>query len=311
MAKGAIYSPGGALSAADIANRGGGAANHGLIVRMRPHILTPLFAGLRDLAGIGPRLQKLLNQLLATHAQDEDAKIVDLLFHLPVSLIDRRARPTIAQAVPGQLATIEVSVAEHRGPPRGQRRIPYRVSCTDDTGVLELVFFHARADYLQKLLPVGEQRIVSGKIEDYAGRLQMPHPDHVVKLSELDQLPLLEPVFPLTAGLSGKVVHKAVAEALERLPELPEWQDAAWLAKNKWPPFSQAIRIVHAPQSDTDLLGNTPARLRIAYDELLANQLALALVRAKLRKLPGRGTVGTGKLVERILSELPFKLRAS
>jgi ATP-dependent DNA helicase RecG len=278
---------------------------------MRPHILTPLFAGLRDLDGIGPRLQKLLKRLLAPHSQDEDAKIADLLFHFPASLIDRRARPKIAQAIPGELATIEVTVAEHRAPPRAQRRIPYRVSCTDDTGFLELVFFHARPDYLEKLLPIGEKRIVSGRLEDYGGRLQMPHPDHVVKLSELNELPLLEPVYPLTAGLSGKVVRKALAQALERFPDMPEWQDAAWIAKNTWIAFSQAIRKVHAPQSVADLMASNPARQRMAYDELLANQLALTLVRARLRKVPGRATIGTGKLREKILSELPFTLTAS
>ena len=266
---------------------------------MRPHILTPLFASLRDLDGIGPRLQKLLKRLLAPHSQSEDARIIDLLLHFPVSLIDRRARPAIAQAVPGQLATIEVMVAEHKAPPRGQRRIPYRVTCTDETGIVELVFFHARADYLQKLLPVGEKRIISGKIEDYAGRLQMPHPDYVVKLTDVDELPLIEPVFPLTAGLSGKVLRKAIAQALDRLPDLPEWQDAAWISKNSFPSFSEGIRIVHAPQSESDLLANTPSRQRLAYDELLANQLALALVRAKLRKVPGRATIGTGKLREK------------
>jgi len=278
---------------------------------MRPHILTPLFASLRDLDGIGPRLQKLLKRLLAPHSANEDARIIDLLLHFPVSLVDRRARPAIAQAVPGQVATIEVTVAEHRAPPRGQRRIPYRVSCTDETGFLELVFFHARSDYLQKLLPVGEKRIVSGKIEDYSGRLQMPHPDYVVKLSEADELPLIEPVFPLTAGLSGKVLRKALIQALERLPDIPEWQDAAWIAKNSWASFSDAIRSVHAPQSEAGLLANTPARQRLAYDELLANQLALALVRAKLRKAPGRATIGTGELVKIILRDLPFTLTAS
>ena len=278
---------------------------------MRPHILTPLFASLRDLDGIGPRIQKLLKRLLAPHSANEDAKIIDLLLHFPVSLVDRRARPAIAQAVPGQVATIEVTVAEHRAPPRGQRRIPYRVSCTDETGFLELVFFHARSDYLQKLLPVGEKRIVSGKIEDYSERLQMPHPDYVVKLSEADELPLIEPVFPLTAGLSGKVLRKALIQALERLPDIPEWQDAAWIAKNSWASFSDAIRSVHAPQSEAGLLANTPARQRLAYDELLANQLALALVRAKLRKAPGRATIGTGELVKIILRDLPFTLTAS
>ena len=278
---------------------------------MRPHILTPLFAGLRDLDGIGPRLQSLLKRLLAPHARDDEAKIIDLLLHFPTALVDRRARPKIAQAIPGQLATIEITVGEHKAPPRGQRRIPYRVSCSDDTGSLELVFFHARPDYLQKLLPIGEKRIISGKLEDYGGRLQMPHPDHVVKLSELDEVPLIEPVYPLTAGLSGKVVRKGLAQALERLPDMPEWQNAAWIAKNSWPSISKAFRDVHAPQSETDLLAENPARKRIAYDELLANQLALALVRARLRKVSGRATIGSGKLRDKITSGLPFTLTPS
>jgi ATP-dependent DNA helicase RecG len=278
---------------------------------MRPHILTPLFAGLRDLDGIGPRLQKLLKRLLAPHSQDEDAKIVDLLFHFPVSLIDRSARPSISQAISGELATIEVTVDEHKAPPRGQRRIPYRVACSDDTGSLQLIFFHARGDYLQQLLPVGEKRIISGRLEEYSGQLQMPHPDHVVNLTELDELPLLEPVYPLTAGLSGKVVRKALVQALKRLPEMPEWQDGAWLAKNTWSGFSKAIHNLHSPKNDADLLASTPARQRIAYDELLANQLALALVRAKLHKVAGREIKGTGILREKILGQLPFTLTPS
>ncbi len=278
---------------------------------MRPHILTPLFAGLRTLDGIGPRLQTLLKRLLAPHAPGDEAKIIDLLLHFPVSLIDRRARPKIAEAVPGQLATIAVTVNEHRAPPRGQRRIPYRVTCADETGFLELVFFHAKAPYLEKLLPVGETRIVSGKIEEYAGRRQMPHPDYVVKLDEAGELPLLEPVYPLTSGLSGKVARKALAQAIARIPELPEWQDAAWVSRNSWPVFAEALRMVHAPQSDEDILVTAPARARIAYDELLANQLALALVRKNLRKTAGSPTEGTGELSGKILNSLPFTLTAS
>ena len=278
---------------------------------MRPHILTPLFADLKDLQGIGPRLQKLLKRLLAPHARQGDVKIVDLLFHFPVSLIDRRARPKIAQAVPGQIATMEVEVAEHRPPPRGQRRIPYRVVCSDDTGFLELVFFHARADYLEKQLPVGKTRIVSGRVEDYGGRLQMPHPDHILTEAELATLPLLEPVYPLTAGLSGKVARKAAVQAVERLPDLPEWQDAAWLAQQHWTSFQDAVRTAHAPQSEEDLLPTSPARQRLAFDELLANQLALALVRRRLRKTTGRVLKGDGSLRARILESLPFELTKS
>lgn len=278
---------------------------------MRPHALTPLFADVADLDGIGPRLRKLLKRLLAPHMREDNAKIVDLLFHFPVSLIDRRNRPKIAQAAPGELATIKVRVEEHRPPPRGQRRVPYRVTCSDDTGHLELVFFHANAGYLEKQLPVGQTRIVSGRIEDYGGRLQMPHPDHILTIDELDELPLLEPVYPLTAGLSGKVARKAAAQAVARVPNLPEWQDPAWLARRKWLPFGDAVRAVHAPESETGLQPDDPARRRLAYDELLANQLALALVRTRLRRNAGRSTAGTGEKQRRILKSLPFSLTPS
>ena len=278
---------------------------------MRPHLLTPLFADIQDLEGIGPRLQKLLKRLLAPHMRDDNAKIVDLLFHFPVSLIDRRARPTISQAFAGQLATIEVTVEKHNAPPRGQRRIPYRVSCSDATGQIELVFFHANAGYLEKQLPVGETRIISGKIEDYGGRLQMPHPDHILKTSELDELPLLEPVYPLTTGLSGKVARKAAAQAVARTPELPEWQNDAWLKQQDWPKFKSALNTVHAPQNDLDIQPEAPSRQRLIYDELLANQLALALVRSKLRKTSGRSTVGTGIMRNKIMELLPFTLTPS
>jgi len=278
---------------------------------MRPHILTPLFADLTDLQGIGPRLQKLLKRLLAPHARQGDAKIVDLLFHFPVSLVDRRARPKIAEAVPGQIATIRVEVAEHRPPPRGQRRVPYRVVCTDETGSLELVFFHANAAYLEKQLPAGQMRIVSGRLEEFSGRLQMPHPDHILSESDLDTLPLLEPVYPLTAGLSGKVAQKAAAQAVARLPDLPEWQDPAWLKQQHWPACQEAVHMAHAPQSDEDLLPSSPAHRRLAFDELLANQLALALVRRRLRKASGRSIKGKGTLRENILECLPFELTRS
>jgi ATP-dependent DNA helicase RecG len=278
---------------------------------MRPHFLTPLFAGLQDLDGIGPRLQRLLKRLLSPHMREGEAKIVDLLFHLPVSVIDRRARPKIAEAMPGQLATMTVEVTEHRPPPRGQKRVPYRVVCSDETGFIELVFFHANAVYLEKQLPVGETRIVSGTIDDYGGRRQMPHPDHILKPQDLDELPLLEPVYPLTAGLSGKVARKAAAQAVARVPDLPEWQDAAWLKKTDWPAFGAALRAAHNPQSEADLLAASPARQRLAYDELLANQLALALVRQKLHKSVGRSIRGTGKIREKLRAALPFNLTNS
>ncbi|MBT5456555.1 MAG: ATP-dependent DNA helicase RecG, partial [Rhodospirillaceae bacterium] len=192
---------------------------------MRPELLFPLFAPVTSLPGIGPRLATAITKLAGEH-------VVDLLWHLPTGLIDRRFAPKIVEAIPGAIATMTLSIDSHQ-PPRIPR-LPYRVMCSDETGTLELVFFHARAEYLEKILPVGTERVISGKIEDFQGRLQMTHPDHMVELEEADTLQAVEPTYRLTAGLTSKPLLRAINGALDRAPALPEWQDPAWKAKNGW-----------------------------------------------------------------------------
>ena len=179
----------------------------------------------------------------------------------------------------------------------------------DDSGALELVYFNADPAYLKRLLPEGSRRLISGKLEAYDGWLQMPHPDHVVAVEEgrPAKLPLLEPVYPLTAGLSNTSLRKIVAEALTRLPAMPEWIDKDWREQN-WPSFADALRILHAPEAEADLEAAAPSRMRLAYDELLANQLALAVIRQRMRRSAGRPLTSPGKFRQAILSTLPFKL---
>ena len=278
---------------------------------MRPHLLTPLFASLTALKGIGPRVQTTLKRLFPPVDGAGEPKVADLLFHFPTGLVDRRSRPTIAQARPGQIATLSVTVVNHAPPPRGNKRIPYRVACEDETGEIDLIFFHAQQKYLEGQLPPGQTRIVSGRLDEYGGKLQMPHPDYIVSEQTLDELPLLEPVYPLTAGLSGKVLLRAVTQAVERVPDMPEWQDGAWLKQQGWPTFAAAIAAAHAPETEAELLHAARPRQRIAYDELLANQLALALVRSRLQKSSGREIAGTGVLKQKIIDTLPFELTPS
>jgi ATP-dependent DNA helicase RecG len=280
---------------------------------MRPSLLAPLFAPARSLKGVGPRIEGLLNKLVAPRHQSAYARVIDLLWHLPQGLIDRALTPRIADARIGELATLEVTVTEHRrGGPRRGARAPYRVLVEDSSGALELVYFNADPAYLKRLLPEGSRRLISGKLESYDGWLQMPHPDHVVAVDDTKggtaKLPLLEPIYPLTAGLTNTSVRKTITEALTRLPALPEWIDKAWREQNAWPRFTDALRRMHTPQSAADLEASAPARLRLAYDELLANQLALAVIRQRLRRSAGRPLASPGKLRRAILSKLPFKL---
>tara|TARA_Y100001934_G_scaffold146211_1_gene175669 strand:+ start:12587 stop:14668 length:2082 start_codon:yes stop_codon:yes gene_type:complete len=269
---------------------------------MRPEILFSIFTPVTGLDGIGPRLAKLVGKAAGP-------RIVDLFWHLPSGLIDRTLLPDLAAVEPGRIGTVTVTVDEHR---KGHnKRQPYRVACHDDAGLLTLVFFHAREDYLRKLLPVGEKRVVSGKFERYGDDLQMVHPDHVVPLDEADDLHLIEPVYPLTEGLTPKVMRKAIAGALERAPELPEWQDSAYLQKNGWPVWLEALEAAHAPESRLDLERSALPRERLAFDELLANQLALALVRASQKKAKGRPLHGDGRLRAKVAQALPFTMTLS
>lgn len=269
---------------------------------MRPQNLTPLFAQATALPGIGPRLGKLVEKIAGP-------QVVDLLWHLPTAVIDRRNAPDVINAVAGEVATITVTVDQHHVP--HNPRQPYRVWCSDETGRLCLTYFNGREDYLKKLLPPGEVRVVSGRIEIYQGEAQITHPDHVVPLAERDSILRVEPVYGLTAGLTQRPLQKAIAAAIERAPPLEEWQDRAFLARRKWSDWKSSLAAVHAPQEPNDLAPQSPARARLAFDELLASQLAIALVRHHQRTLAGRATRGTGVLQKRVLDALPYRLTGS
>jgi ATP-dependent DNA helicase RecG len=275
---------------------------------MRPSLLNPLFAPLTSLPGVGPKLERLYARLLERPLP----QIVDLLFHLPSSAIDRRARPRLNQVRDGQLVTVAVTVEEHLPAPRRRPRAPYRVITSDETGfTLTLTYFNAREDYLRKLLPPGSRRYVSGVAQFYDGMLQIVHPDRVVDEKGWANLPLVEPVYPLTEGLMPGNVRRAVKEALARLPPLPEWQDDAWLVRERLPSFGEALRRLHQPADPRDVMPASPAWTRLAYDELLAGQLALALLRAHTRRPAGRASSGSGELRARVLKALPFALTRS
>jgi len=263
----------------------------------RPEILFPLFADLETLEGVGPKIAKLM-----AHLEVEAPR--DLLFSLPYAVIDRRRRDTIRGAEFPTTLTVEVTIGTHR-PPRN-RGGAYRVHVTDSQEEFQLVFFHARGDYLKRQLPEGEKRVVSGKLELFDGMAQMVHPDHMLPLNEAGDIPDYEPVYHLTQGVSQRVMYKAVRGALARAPELAEWIDPAYLAQEHWPGWAEAVRTAHAPEGMDDISPGAPARARLAYDEFFAHQLTLALARRRERKARGLATKGTGKLQQKVLAALPY-----
>ncbi|MDJ1015641.1 MAG: ATP-dependent DNA helicase RecG [Paracoccaceae bacterium] len=265
----------------------------------RPEILWPLFADLQSLPGVGPQSAKLFPNLDIQTPKD-------LIFTLPHSVIDRRPAERIADLPEGSTATIAVRVERHH-PPRTKGR-PWRVDVSDGDSAFQLVFFHGRGEYLKKQLPEGEARVISGKVETFDGVRQIVHPDYILRPGEEDQLPEFEPVYPLTQGISQKLMAKAIDASMALAPDPPEWADGALVASRNWPGWNEALQAAHNPSSMAVISPASPAHERLAYDEFLAHQLTLALARKERRRSKGRVTKGTGARQSKALAALPYQL---
>lgn len=268
----------------------------------RPEALFPLFAGIETLEGVGPKTAQLLEHLQITRPRD-------LIFTLPHAGIDRARRGSVRDVVLPAVVTVEVQIGKHTPPQR--KGGAYRIAVEDAVTSFQLVFFHARADYLQKQLPTGQSRIVSGRVELFDGIAQMVHPDHILHPDEVGEMPVFEPVYPLTAGVSQKQMFKAAQAALTRVPDLAEWIDPEQKRRAGWPDWAEAVRAVHAPARSEDLAATAPARERLAYDEMMAHQMTLALARATQRRAKGRQSKGTGALQAHVLGALPYRPTAA
>ena len=264
----------------------------------RPELLFPLFGDLKKLDGIGPKIQAHLIPFGLVYPKD-------MLFHLPVSVMDRRLRKTIAGLTFPTVATVEVIVGLHQ-PARAKGR-PYRILVEDAETEFQLVFFHAHDDWLKRTLPTGQKRIVSGKLELFDSVAQMAHPDHILTDKGAADLPEFEPIYPLTQGVTQKVMGRAARSALEVAVPLDEWIDGNLLKEKGWSDWHECIRAAHNPKAINDVSPEAPARERLAYDEFFAHQLTLALARGQQRRPTGIVTKASGKLQKQVLDSLPFK----
>lgn len=264
----------------------------------RPEILFPLFAGLETLLGVGPRTAANFHQIGVETPRD-------LLFSLPYSLVDRRRRTTIKDVDLPAVVTVEVTIGSHRA--ARNKGGAYRIHVEDAEIDFQLVFFHGRSRYLEAQVPEGTRRVVSGKVEIFDGLAQMVHPDHMLPVGEADQIPDYEPVYRLTQGITQKTFFKAAQSALKMVPELPEWIDPSLNHKESWPAWHQAIQSGHNINGLDELDPQSPARARLAYDELFAHQLTLSLARQVERKSPGIVSVADGSLQSKVLAALPYR----
>ncbi|GGA11497.1 ATP-dependent DNA helicase RecG [Neptunicoccus cionae] len=263
----------------------------------RPEILFPLFADLTMLEGIGPKSAQ-------NYAKIDINRPRDLLFLLPHSLINRQIRASILEVEAPAVVTVEIVVGIHT--PNAIKGRPYRVTVQDSQTSFQLVFFHARSDWLREQLPSGQKRVVSGKIEMFDSVAQMVHPDYILPPDAAGTIPANEPLYPLTAGVSQKQVFRAARSALRLLPDMEEWITPSVITKFGWPSWKAAVETAHAPTSQADVQITSPSRARLAYDEFFAHQITLALARNSQRRSSGLATKGTGALRNKVLKSLPY-----
>ena len=275
----------------------------------RPPLLDPLFRSLRSIKGVGPRLSALLTRFFGA-PEGQEAIALDVLMHMPADVIDRRRMTGIAGTFHNHVATLKLHVDRHVSPPRDKQHLPHRVYAHDETGEIQLVFFRAQGGWVERALPVGEERYVSGTIGFFQGEKQITHPDYIVEVEKLGDMPLVEPVYPLTQGLSSRALIKLTRQILQSVPDMPEWIPAATRQEMQWPTFRTAMTAMHAPETpaDGELWG--PARMRLAYDEYFAGQLTLQLVRSTLVAARGVSRTFTGEITRRVEAALPFELTA-
>lgn len=273
----------------------------------RPESLSPLFRSLHSIKGVGDKLAALLTRYFGA-PDGQEAIALDILMHMPSGVVDRRRQVGIAEAYLNQIVTLRLHIDRHQPPPRGKEHVPHRVFAHDETGDVQLVFFRAQGGWVEKALPVGEERFVSGTIGFFNGEKQITHPDYIVEPDKFATLPLVEPVYPLTQGLSSKALAKLVRQVLDSLPVLPEWIDAKTMAERNWPSFGDAMRMVHTPSAPGEAELWAPARMRLAYDEYLAGQLTLQLIRSTMVAARGVSRQFTGAITQRVSQALPFSL---
>jgi ATP-dependent DNA helicase RecG len=267
---------------------------------MRPLILDSLFRSVRTLDGVGPKSAVTFEKLLGGE------KIIDLLRHKPIDCIHRGEVKPLEQINHEGIATTKVTITSHS--PAGRRGAPYRISARDGDQPMDIVYFNAPGQWLKDTYPIGKEIIISGKIEFYNDKIQMLHPDYAVPPDRKDEIKAFDPIYPMTAGLSPKLLNKTIAGAINHLPDLPEWIDESMTKKYGWDNWKTCMSALHNPQSSAETLPDNPIRTRLAYDEALSRQLAMQLVRATFKKKKGIAFSCTPNLRQKLLDALPFDL---
>ena len=269
---------------------------------MRPDNLNFLFKSISSLPGIGPKLEILFNKLIGD-------KILHLLFHLPYNIIKREMHENVYEADINSLVTIKVKIIGHQ--PSRFKRQPYKVNCLCGNEHLDIIFFFARHPYIKSNLPIGEERFISGKLEYYRNSFQITHPTHILKIENINEVRSIEPIYSLTAGLTHRIYLKTIQKSLQHLPNLEEWIDKNTLKKFSFRNWKESLLSAHNPTKNEELLFSNTNRRRLAYDELLAHQLSLSVIKNFNQKQKGIKILNKTSLIDKCIRNLPFSLTKS
>ena len=269
---------------------------------MRPEFLNSIFKNISTLPGIGPKLETIFNKLSIN-------KIVHMFWHIPYNIIKRDMHENINDLYINSIITIKVNIIEHQ--PSRFKRQPYKVKCNCNDISIDLVFFNAKHPFIKSSLPIGEKRFISGKLEHFRSSYQIVHPTHIIKTDNINELKSIEPIYGLTAGLSQKIYIKTIEQSLKFIPILDEWIDKDTIKKHSFNNWKDSILSIHNPSSKEDLLYSNKNRRRLAYDELLAHQLTIAIIRNFNQKQKGLKFTKKNDLINKCINNLPFSLTNS
>mgnify|MGYP003330804128 CR=1 FL=1 len=260
-----------------------------------------LFRPLAGLNGVGSRLLLCLTNILP------NVRIIDLLFHLPINTIDRSLTKNLDHISNGDIITAQITVKQYQ--PNFNRKSPFSVITTTKSHNIFLDFFHFKKDYLLNILPINSVRIVSGKCNIYNGNIHIIHPDHILKTKNFSNF--LEPIYPLTKGLNNKFIRKLISQSLHNIDHINEWQDESYKKQQNFSDFHTSLINLHQPKNDQDYQYNSPYVRRLAYDEFLAMQISLHIIREKNNNINGYSIITNHKLIKEFLQKLPFQLTSA
>ena len=269
---------------------------------MRPEKIKSIYSSISELPGVGPKIENLFNRMGIF-------RNLHFLWHIPYNVIKRQKHLNIHEAEINSLVTLKIKVLRHK--PSRFKRQPYKINCICGETPIDIVYFYARHPVMRATLPVGKEKYVSGKLEYFRNNFQITHPSHIIDAEQIKSLKDIEPVYSLTSGLSQRIVLKYLDKILNSLPKFDEWIEKKILKKYSFENWNKSINSIHNPKNSEDLINNNIFRRRLAYDELLAHQLAISIIRNSNQKKLGIFFNKKSNLTENFIKKLPFELTKS